>query len=121
MVTAQLKAAHIILILSKIKSVISGYSTPKPFGISDFQRCVEYDIKVVDGWVKMLRKYIKDDKIHNLNNKSILELGPGSDLGVGLYLLSVHSIFSFCSRLSTASPSIGGQAALQVLFTSISV
>ena len=76
------------LILSKIKSIILGYSTPKPFGISDFQRCVEYDIRVVDGWIAMLQEYIKGDKVCNLNNKRILELGPGSDLGVGLYLLS---------------------------------
>ena len=76
------------LILSKIKYFIHGYSTPKPFDISEFQRAVEYDIRVVDRWIAMLQEYVGDDRISAINNKSILELGPGSDLGVGLYLLS---------------------------------
>jgi SAM-dependent methyltransferase len=76
------------LILARIKSFIQGYSTPKPFGINEIQKCVEYDIKVVDEWINKLLEYNSDDGINILNNKSVLELGPGSDLGVGLYLLS---------------------------------
>lgn len=78
----------VFLILSRIKSFIQGYSTPKPFGINEFQRCVEYDINVVDKWITILLEYDKTDRKTILNNKSVLELGPGSDLGVGLYLLS---------------------------------
>ncbi|HLN74040.1 MAG TPA: methyltransferase domain-containing protein [Prolixibacteraceae bacterium] len=76
------------LMLSRIKSFIQGYSAPKPFSITEFQRCVAYDIGIVDQWIAKLNEYVKDDKKSTLNNKVILELGPGSDLGVGLYLLS---------------------------------
>jgi SAM-dependent methyltransferase len=81
-------AGIVFLLLSKARSIILGYSTPKTFSINEFQRCVEYDIEVVDKWITHLREYTMDDKLSTLNKKSILELGPGSDLGVGLYLLS---------------------------------
>jgi len=78
----------VFLGLAKIKSIIYGYSTPKVFPISEFQRCVEYDIKVVNRWTELLQNYTKDGELFNFSNKSILELGPGSDLGAGLYILS---------------------------------
>lgn len=74
------------LTLAKCKSVIKGYSTPKPFSMSEAERCVAYDIQVVDHWLAHLQKYMNGEA--SLTGKNILELGPGSDLGVGLYLLS---------------------------------
>lgn len=76
----------VFLALSKVKNIM-GYSTPKPFSINEFQRCVEYDINVVDNWIAHLTEYGMDNK-SSVNGNNILELGPGSDLGVGLYLLS---------------------------------
>jgi len=75
------------LALAKTKSFLKGYSSPKPFDVSEIDRCVEYDIHVVNHWLKYLRKYT--DATVDINGKNILELGPGSDLGVGLYLLAL--------------------------------
>jgi SAM-dependent methyltransferase len=76
------------LALAKIKHAVYGYTSPKPFSTSEFQRCADYDIQVVDQWIAHLQEYTKDNASDILSGKRILELGPGSDLGVGLYLLS---------------------------------
>jgi len=81
-------AGLVFLFLAKVKSILQGYTTPKTFGINEIQKSVEYDINIVDGWLTNLKKYTNDDSMDLLLNKSILELGPGSDLGVGLYILS---------------------------------
>lgn len=72
--------------LAKTKNFLKGYSTPKPFDLSESDRCIEYDINVVDHWLAQLQKYSPSD--NSLAGKNVLELGPGSDLGIGLYLLS---------------------------------
>ena len=77
----------VFLFLAKGKHLLKGYSSPKPFEISDSKRCIAYDIKVVDEWLHYLKKY--SNTVNPLKNKQILELGPGSDLGTGLYLLSL--------------------------------
>lgn len=73
------------LALAKIKNVIQGYSSPKPFDISEIERCIEYDFHVVEHWLEHLKKYTG---YNDLTGKHILELGPGSDLGIGIYLLA---------------------------------
>jgi len=86
------------LLLAKAKNVLHGYSSPKPFDISDAERCVTYDMAVVDEWLSHLERYVGGaDDDFGLSGRDVLELGPGSDLGVGLYLLSkgVHS-YSAC-------------------------
>jgi hypothetical protein len=74
----------VFLLLAKIKHYLSGYS-PKTFDVEEIQRSVEYDISVVDDWLKQLKIYTSYDSV---GNKTVLELGPGSDLGNGLYLLA---------------------------------
>lgn len=74
------------LALAKAKNILKGYSTPKPYDISATQKCVDYDIRVVEEWLSHLWKY--SPKNSSLAGKNILELGPGSDLGIGIYLLS---------------------------------
>ena len=74
------------LFLAKIKNVLQGYSTPKGFELSETDRAVAYDLKVVDEWLMHLNAYA-GGKVDVLG-KNVLELGPGSDLGVGIYLLS---------------------------------
>lgn len=74
------------LALAKAKHVLAGYSTPKPFDLSDIARCVDYDLQVVDGWMRALASYVGSGTF--LAGKHVLELGPGSDLGVGLTLLA---------------------------------
>ncbi len=71
---------------AKTKSIFRGYSSPKPFGMSDIEKCIRYDINVVENWLFHLRKYTNEADF--LVGKDVLELGPGSDLGVGLYLLA---------------------------------
>jgi SAM-dependent methyltransferase len=101
-------AGLVFLLLAKTKNILHGYSSPKPFDVSDAERCVTYDITVVDEWLRHLRRYVgSTDDDFNLNGRDVLELGPGSDLGVGLYLLSkgVHS-YSACdvNNLAMAVP-----------------
>lgn len=74
------------LALAKAKNILKGYSTPKPYGISATQQCIDYDIRVVEDWLTHLKRYSPGD--NSLKGKSVLELGPGSDLGIGIYLLS---------------------------------
>jgi SAM-dependent methyltransferase len=76
-------AGIVFLILAKTKNKIQGYSTPRTFSLNEFDKGVKYGFKVVDSWLHELSKY-KTDTIAGTN---ILELGPGADLGVGLYLL----------------------------------
>lgn len=64
------------LALAKMKHMLRGYSTPKPF--SDVERCIEYDIGVAERYLSQA----------DVAGKHVLELGPGADLGVGLYLLA---------------------------------
>ena len=64
--------------------MLQGY-TPKPFSIAEIERCIEYDIEIVEKWLKHLNEYAPN---YTIQNKHVLELGPGSDLGVGLFLLS---------------------------------
>ncbi len=73
------------LALAKSKSMLRGYSSPKPFGFSEMQRCIDYDVNVVDEWLRHLEEYTNEKNY--FSGKSVLELGPGSDLGTGLYLL----------------------------------
>jgi len=73
------------LFLAKVENTIEGYSSPKPFPIDEHDKCIEYDLRVVNHWLLFLNGYTaKDDYSFG---KNVLELGPGSDLGIGLYLL----------------------------------
>jgi hypothetical protein len=72
--------------LAKAKNILRGYSTPKPFQLSETDRCIAYALKVVDEWLVHLKSYTGGNSA--LRDKTILELGPGSDLGVGVYLLA---------------------------------
>ena len=79
-------AGIVFLALAKAKNSLLGYLSPKPFDLSDTERCIEYDIRVVDQWLAHLQQYTHGNNF--LAGKNVLELGPGSDLGIGIYLLS---------------------------------
>ena len=79
-------AGALFLVLSKGKYWMRGYSSPKPFSTSNYDRCIQYDLNVVDHWLSRLQAYVNADNF--LTDRHVLELGPGSDLGAGLYLLS---------------------------------
>ena len=77
----------VFLLLAKAKSLLMRY-TPKTFSEVDVERCVAYDIRIVDDWLACLKRYTDGDPSVTIENRNVLELGPGSDLGIGLYLLS---------------------------------
>ena len=79
-------AGMLFLLLAKVKYRLRGYASPRPFAVEEYEKSVEYDFQVVNGWLSSLRSYAGQNA--SLENKEILELGPGADLGVGLYLLS---------------------------------
>lgn len=75
------------LALSKARYILLGYR-PKPLSIHAFESCTAYDINVVTKWLNQYQQYTGESTSTILTNKTVLELGPGSDLGVGLYILS---------------------------------
>ena len=80
-------AGLVFLLLAKTKSLLRGYRDAKPFATAEVERCIDYDLRVVDGWLRQLDRYTGGRG--GVVGKSILEIGPGADLGVGLYLLAI--------------------------------
>lgn len=74
-----------LMFINKIRHSIKGYANPRTFKIIEYQRAIDYDFGVFDNWMKYLALYtgISPD----IKGKTILELGPGADLGVGLITL----------------------------------
>lgn len=77
----------LILPINKFRHKLQGYTTPRTFNISEFERAVEYDFSVVESWQYYLDLYL--GSATSLKDKSILELGPGADLGIGLLLITL--------------------------------
>jgi len=74
----------IFLLAAKLKSIINGY-TPRTDKIKDLNDRYEYNSNVIKKWMKYLDYY---DKNHSLENKNVIEIGPGSDLGIGIALIN---------------------------------
>jgi SAM-dependent methyltransferase len=79
-------AGIIIMALNKVRHDILGYTSSRGFKFEDIDRVVQYDLRVVRRWMDYLESYEKGAS--NFFKKNILELGPGSDLGVGLIALA---------------------------------
>lgn len=79
-------AGIVFLCLAKLKHGFQGYKTPKPFGMSETELCIEHDMRTVGEWLELLNTYAGSNEA--IANKRVLELGPGSDLGCGLMLLA---------------------------------
>jgi ubiquinone/menaquinone biosynthesis C-methylase UbiE len=75
----------LFLFLAKCKYILQGYSTPRTFTNTEYDTATKYDIQVVENWLSYLSNY---NNAANIEKMNCLELGPGADLGVGLYLLS---------------------------------
>ena len=75
------------LALAKAKSLSIGYQRARPFSSSEVDRCVDYDLKVVDEWLVALEAYSGGSSAQ-IRGARVLELGPGADFGVGLYFLA---------------------------------
>lgn len=76
----------LILILNKVRHSISGYQTPRAFSETEVDKVINYDVEVVETWLKYLSAY--SNKTVDVANKNILEIGPGSDIGNGFILLN---------------------------------
>lgn len=88
-------AGLIILIINKVRHEFQGYTSPRGFPISEIERGIQYDMRVVDRWDDHIKQYLNSD--FSMAGSNVLELGPGADLGVGLYMLgkgvnSYHSL-----------------------------
>ena len=75
----------LILMLNKIRHSIQGYTQPRPFPASQVQKAIVYDLDVVKLWARHLAEYLGPEA--TLKGKTILELGPGADLGVSAFTL----------------------------------
>jgi SAM-dependent methyltransferase len=70
--------------LVSFKRTRQGYGDPRPFPVTDFNRAIDYDLKVIREWREYLNRYLSSPL--DLRGQVVLELGPGADLGVGLAL-----------------------------------
>ena len=73
------------LLAAKLKQIINGYS-PRSHKIKDLNDRYEYNSNVIKQWMKYLDH---DDKNHLIENKNVIEIGPGSDLGIGITLINL--------------------------------
>ena len=72
----------VLLMMNKVRHAMIGYRTPRPFPVSDIAKAVNYDISVFNEWLSWGEVYL--GKAICLRDKTVLELGPGADLGMGL-------------------------------------
>ena len=83
------------MFLIKLKRLIIPYAKiAKTRSLSNIQDSVQYSIDVVDQWLKVARIYT--NKEEPFLGASILEIGPGPDLGNGLILLALGA-HSYCA------------------------
>ena len=75
------------IVMNYFRHMLSGYKTPRTFSSSQVEKAVDYDLKIVNRWADYLRNYSGD--ANPLQDKVVLELGVGPDLGAGLILLAM--------------------------------
>jgi SAM-dependent methyltransferase len=80
-------AGALFLVLNCLRHRIRGYKKPRPFSVFEFERSLSYDFEVVEGWMRSYREYAPERA--SVEGKTVLELGPGPDLGIGLILLAM--------------------------------
>lgn len=77
----------VFLVLNKIRHELQGYKSARGFSTSLIDKAIKYDAGVVTRWRDYLKKYNNSNETV-FKGKKVLELGPGADLGVGLFLLA---------------------------------
>jgi SAM-dependent methyltransferase len=78
------------LAVNRVRYAVRGYRDPRPFPADDFDRVCSYDLAVVAAWLRYLGEYLGGPP--DLAGRSVLELGPGADLGVGTTLLALGAV-----------------------------
>lgn len=79
-------AGGLILPLNKVRHALAGYRTPRTFPLKDIKRAAAYDAHIVARWEDMARAGFAGN--HDWKGASVLELGPGDNLGTGLILVA---------------------------------
>ncbi|MCJ7544745.1 MAG: class I SAM-dependent methyltransferase [Phycisphaerae bacterium] len=74
------------LAANKVRHALRPYHRPRPFSPRDTDAAAEYDARVWANWMEYLRDYL--GRPIELAGKTILELGPGPDLGVAALALA---------------------------------
>jgi len=74
-----------ILSLNKLRYSLQGYKNPRPFPTSEIEQAIAYDRTVLASWTAHLKKYT--DSAQPFASKTILELGPGGDIGLAGFLI----------------------------------
>jgi SAM-dependent methyltransferase len=74
------------LALNSWRHRIRGYRTPRPWFSRDTGRILRYDRAVFSNWQRHLEDYLEFE--FNLDGRTVLEIGPGTDLGTGLLWLA---------------------------------
>jgi SAM-dependent methyltransferase len=103
-----------ILMLNKLRYQIRGYREPRPFDPSNYTQAIDYDRRVVKNWIDALYEY----NGQSVEGKTILELGPGADLGNALILLNAGAsryVTVDANRLIDQTPPIFYTNLLQTL------
>ncbi|MDB3918769.1 methyltransferase domain-containing protein [Luminiphilus sp.] len=72
------------LIFIWIRGKFQSYSRPRVFNVNDIERSISYDLEVLQRYKRYLDLYSNSDTF--FDGASVLELGPGADLGIGLAL-----------------------------------
>ena len=62
-----------MLVLVKIKHQVQGYKSPKPFSVTEIDRCIDYDVRTVTDWMAYLIEYTGMPDY--LRGRRVLELG----------------------------------------------
>jgi hypothetical protein len=70
---------------NKIRRTFRPYDRPRPWSARDVERSVQYVLDVIRNWDTGFREAGITDWIRG---RSVIELGPGPDLGTGLILLA---------------------------------
>jgi len=104
----------VILFLNKIRHAVLGYTRPRAFSVHDVDQAVRYDLDVAKKFARALKDYAQTD----LKGKTVLELGPGADLGIGVSLLAqkARGYFSLdVNRLADKAPAKLYEKLFQIL------
>lgn len=70
---------------NKVRRTLRPYDRPRPWSARDIDRSIQYVFDVVDNWDLGFRDAGITDWVRG---RSVVELGPGPDLGTGLILLA---------------------------------
>jgi SAM-dependent methyltransferase len=76
----------IILIINKLKHLFFGYSKPRPIFKSDIDKNIGYVNEIMERFKNEVASSYGEN--FSFKDKSVLEIGPGSDLGAGFWFLN---------------------------------